>query len=121
MVEQPIQWTKNRFKTILKSDPAIQEILPSELPRKWASDRSLEGYEAIPEWVMQGYTTRLSEAQEQLAAQGLSEPTPIVWEILKGRADYFAISRILLLSWGCASMVSHSAETRQSSRVSPVL
>jgi diaminopropionate ammonia-lyase len=41
------------------------------------SDTSWEGYEDIPGWVMQGYTTMLSEAQEQLAAQGLSRPTHI--------------------------------------------
>jgi diaminopropionate ammonia-lyase len=41
------------------------------------SDTSWEGYEDIPKWVMQGYTTMLSEAQEQLAAQGRSQPTHI--------------------------------------------
>lgn len=41
------------------------------------SDTSWEGYEDIPTWVMQGYTTMLSEAQEQFAAQGLSQPTHI--------------------------------------------
>ena len=42
------------------------------------SDTSWEGYEDIPKWVMQGYTTMLSEAQEQLAAQGISQPTHVL-------------------------------------------
>jgi diaminopropionate ammonia-lyase len=41
------------------------------------SDTSWEGYEDIPKWVMQGYTTMLSEAQEQLAGQGLVKPTHV--------------------------------------------
>jgi diaminopropionate ammonia-lyase len=41
------------------------------------SDTSWEGYEDIPKWVMQGYTTMLSEAQEQLASQGLVKPTHV--------------------------------------------
>ena len=41
------------------------------------SDTSWEGYEDIPKWVMQGYTTMLSEAQEQLAGQGIVKPTHV--------------------------------------------
>ena len=41
------------------------------------SDTSWEGYEDVPKWVMQGYTTMLSEAQEQLAGQGMVKPTHV--------------------------------------------
>ena len=41
------------------------------------SDTSWEGYEDIPRWVMQGYTTMLTEAQEQLAGTGLIKPTHV--------------------------------------------
>lgn len=41
------------------------------------SDTSWEGYEDIPRWVMQGYTTMLSEAQEQLAGTGIVKPTHV--------------------------------------------
>jgi diaminopropionate ammonia-lyase len=41
------------------------------------SDTSWEGYEDVPKWVMQGYTTMLSEAQEQVAGQGLVKPTHV--------------------------------------------
>jgi diaminopropionate ammonia-lyase len=42
------------------------------------SDTSWEGYEDVPRWVMQGYTTMLSEAQEQLAGQGIARPTHVL-------------------------------------------
>jgi len=41
------------------------------------SDTSWEGYTDIPRWVMQGYTTMLSEAQEELAGQGIVKPTHV--------------------------------------------
>ncbi len=41
------------------------------------SDTSWEGYTDIPGWVMQGYTTMLSEAQEQLAGTGIIKPTHV--------------------------------------------
>lgn len=41
------------------------------------SDTSWEGYTAIPSWVMQGYTTMLTEAQEQLAGTGIVKPTHV--------------------------------------------
>jgi diaminopropionate ammonia-lyase len=41
------------------------------------SDTSWEGYEDIPRWVMQGYTTMLTEAQEQLAGTGIVKPTHV--------------------------------------------
>ncbi|HZJ48266.1 MAG TPA: diaminopropionate ammonia-lyase [Acidimicrobiia bacterium] len=41
------------------------------------SDTSWEGYTDIPRWVMQGYTTMLSETQEQLAGTGIIKPTHV--------------------------------------------
>ena len=60
-------------------DDAVREVYQDAQLNGWevVSDTSWEGYEDIPKWVMQGYTTMLSEAQEQLAAQGLSQPTHI--------------------------------------------
>jgi diaminopropionate ammonia-lyase len=60
-------------------DDAVRRVNEDAQINGWqvVSDTSWEGYEEIPTWVMQGYTTMLSEAQEQLAAQGLSRPTHI--------------------------------------------
>jgi diaminopropionate ammonia-lyase len=60
-------------------DDAVRQVDQDARRYGWevVSDTSWEGYEDIPRWVMQGYTTMLSEAQEQLAAQGLSRPTHI--------------------------------------------
>ncbi len=60
-------------------DDAVRQVSVDARQRGWevVSDTSWAGYEEIPKWVMQGYMTMLSEAQEQLAAQGLSQPTHI--------------------------------------------
>jgi diaminopropionate ammonia-lyase len=60
-------------------DDAVRQVDQDAQRNGWevVSDTSWEGYEDIPKWVMQGYTTMFSEAQEQLAAQGLSQPTHI--------------------------------------------
>jgi diaminopropionate ammonia-lyase len=60
-------------------DDAVRQVEQDAIRNGWevVSDTAWEGYEDIPRWVMQGYTTMLSEAQEQLAAQGLSRPTHI--------------------------------------------
>lgn len=60
-------------------DDAVRQVSRDAQQNGWevVSDTSWKGYEDIPKWVMQGYTTMLSEAQEQLAAQGLSQPTHI--------------------------------------------
>ena len=61
-------------------DDAVRQVDQDAQRNGWevVSDTSWEGYEDIPKWVMQGYTTMFSEAQEQLAAQGLSQPTHIL-------------------------------------------
>jgi diaminopropionate ammonia-lyase len=60
-------------------DDAVRQVYQDAQQYGWevVSDTAWDGYEDIPKWVMQGYTTMLSEAQEQLAAQGLSQPTHI--------------------------------------------
>lgn len=60
-------------------DDAVRQVYQDALQNGWevVSDTAWEGYNDIPKWVMQGYTTMLSEAQEQLAALGLSQPTHI--------------------------------------------
>ncbi len=58
-------------------DDAVRQITVDAERHGWQviSDTSWEGYEQIPVWIMQGYATLFSEAQEQIAAQGLSQPT----------------------------------------------
>ena len=38
------------------------------------SDTSWPGYQEISTWIMQGYTTIVSEIQEQFSAQGILRP-----------------------------------------------
>jgi len=60
-------------------DDAVRQVFLDAKKNGWevVSDTSWEGYESVPKWVMQGYTTMLFEAQEQLAGQGLSKPTHV--------------------------------------------
>ncbi len=60
-------------------DDAVRQITLDAKQHGWhvISDTSWEGYQDIPKWVMQGYTTMLSEVQEQLAAQGYVKPTHV--------------------------------------------
>jgi diaminopropionate ammonia-lyase len=60
-------------------DDAVRQASVDAEENGWQviSDTSWEGYEDVPKWVMQGYTTMLSEAQEQLAGQGLVKPTHV--------------------------------------------
>ncbi|HUU61203.1 MAG TPA: diaminopropionate ammonia-lyase [Acidimicrobiia bacterium] len=61
-------------------DDAVRQVNEDAGRHGWQviSDTSWEGYTDIPLWVMQGYTTMLSEAQEQLAAQGIIRPTHVL-------------------------------------------
>jgi diaminopropionate ammonia-lyase len=60
-------------------DDAVRQVNQDAQQHGWEviSDTSWEGYEDIPKWVMQGYTTMFSETQEQLAGQGMNRPTHI--------------------------------------------
>ncbi|NLF77406.1 MAG: diaminopropionate ammonia-lyase [Chloroflexi bacterium] len=58
-------------------DDAVRQVNLDAQQNGWQviSDTSWEGYEDVPRWVMQGYSTLLTEVQEQLAAQGIIKPT----------------------------------------------
>ncbi len=60
-------------------DDAVRAITRDAAANGWQiiSDTSWAGYEDIPCWVMQGYTTLMAEIQEQLAGQGISQPTHV--------------------------------------------
>jgi len=60
-------------------DDAVRMITRDAAKNGWQiiSDTSWEGYQDIPLWVMQGYTTLLAEIQEQLAGQGIAQPTHV--------------------------------------------
>lgn len=61
-------------------DDAVRRVSEDADKNGWQviSDTSWPGYEDIPLWVMQGYTTMLAEAQEQFAAQGILQPTHVL-------------------------------------------
>ena len=60
-------------------DETVEKLTEDAAEHGWQviSDTAWQGYEDIPVWVMQGYTTMYSEAQEQLAAQGIIKPTHV--------------------------------------------
>lgn len=60
-------------------DEAVHLVVADAAKNGWQiiEDTSWEGYEDIPAWVMQGYTTMFAEAQEELAGQGIAKPTHI--------------------------------------------
>ncbi len=60
-------------------DDAVRQVNVDANNNGWQviSDTAWEGYEEIPVWVMQGYTTLYSEVQQQLVAMGEFAPTHI--------------------------------------------
>lgn len=60
-------------------DDAVRQVAADARDNGWEviSDTSWEGYSTVPRWIMQGYTTMFSEAQEQFAAQGIIRPSHI--------------------------------------------
>lgn len=60
-------------------DEAVRQCERDAQANGWqvVSDTSWPGYEQIPMWVMQGYTTLLAETQEQLVALGYTRPTHV--------------------------------------------
>ena len=61
-------------------DDAVRAVTRDAAIHGWQiiSDTAWEGYEDIPLWVMQGYTTLMAEIQEQLAGQGIPRPTHVL-------------------------------------------
>ncbi len=77
-------------------DDAIAKANLDAQKNNWQviSDTSWDGYQEIPKWVMQGYTTLLAEAQEQLTQQKIHCPTHIfvqagVGALAGAVADYY--------------------------------
>lgn len=60
-------------------DDAVRAVMRDAEKFGWQiiSDTSWPSYEDVPCWVMQGYTTMLTEVQEQLAGQGIARPTHV--------------------------------------------
>ncbi|MGM0441933.1 MAG: diaminopropionate ammonia-lyase [Elusimicrobiota bacterium] len=60
-------------------DDAVEQLSRDAESNGWQiiSDTSWPGYEVIPAWIMQGYTTMLAEVQEQFAGMGLGQPTHV--------------------------------------------
>jgi diaminopropionate ammonia-lyase len=60
-------------------DDAVRQAGTDAKKNSWQviSDTSWEGYQEIPRWVMQGYTTMLAEARQQMAADGIRQPTHV--------------------------------------------
>ncbi len=94
-------------------DDAVRQCTQDAHENGWqvVSDTSWPGYEDIPLWVMQGYTTLLGETQEQLAAQGLVKPTHI---FLQAGVGAFAAAMIAFYKklFGAAAPVSIIVEPR---------
>ncbi len=60
-------------------DDAVEQLSSDAEDQGWQiiSDTSWPGYDVIPAWIMQGYTTMYVEAQEQLAGVGFDRPTHV--------------------------------------------
>jgi diaminopropionate ammonia-lyase len=94
-------------------DDAVRQCEKDAQANGWQviSDTSWPGYEDIPRWVMQGYTTLLAETQEQLAAQGIVKPTHI---FLQAGVGAFAAAMIAFYEklFGDAAPISVVVEPR---------
>ena len=60
-------------------DDAVRQAAEDAKKNGWyvVSDTSWPGYEEIPTWIMQGYTSILLEAQEQFSGMGIVKPTHV--------------------------------------------
>jgi diaminopropionate ammonia-lyase len=60
-------------------DEAVRQAGADAEKNGWQviSDTSWEGYEEMPRWVMQGYTTMLAEAQWQMTDMVIAKPTHV--------------------------------------------
>ena len=58
-------------------DDAVRQVAIDAEKNNWIiiSDTSWDNYTEIPTWIMQGYLTMLSEAQEQFSGVGIVKPT----------------------------------------------
>ncbi len=60
-------------------DDAVHRAAEDAEKNGWyvVSDTSWEGYEEIPTWIMQGYTSIMLEVQEQFSGMGIAKPTHV--------------------------------------------
>ena len=91
VVLMPKGTVSSRFENIKKlgADVTIEDMNYDDCVRKAAElsaktpasaviqDTAWDGYEEIPSWIMQGYTTMVDEALEQLSALGIDRPTHV--------------------------------------------
>lgn len=91
VIYMPKGTTQTRLNNILaeNAQATIEELNYDDCVRKanaaaeacengvMVQDTAWEGYEEIPTWIMQGYGTMSSEADEQLAEYGVERPTHI--------------------------------------------
>lgn len=59
-------------------DAVAEAALVADEATLVVSDTSWLGYEVVPQWVIDGYSTMMSEVADQTVKAGLSEPTVIV-------------------------------------------
>lgn len=66
--------------TDMNYDDTVRLAIKTSEENGWkvVQDTAWEGYEKIPTWIMQGYTTLAAEAVEQMAEQGIKQPTHVV-------------------------------------------
>ena len=108
VVYMPKGSTKERLENIraagaaadileLNYDDAVRFAQEQAQANGWifVQDTAWDGYEEIPAWIMQGYTTMAFEAYQQLAASGAGNPTHIflqagVGSMAAAMAGFFA-------------------------------
>lgn len=66
--------------TDLNYDDTVRLAAEKAKENRWVTmqDTAWEGYEEIPAWLMQGYTTLAGEALEQLQEKGVEKPTHLL-------------------------------------------
>ena len=66
--------------TDLNYDDTVRRATQAARENNWTlmQDTSMPGYEQIPGWIMQGYTTMVAEALEQLQQTGIEKPTHVL-------------------------------------------
>lgn len=76
-VEAIIEEGAQAHVTSLNYDDAVRLAFREAKKNGWyvVQDTSWEGYEKIPGWIMQGYTTMAAEALEQMKLEGINKPT----------------------------------------------
>lgn len=94
-------------------DDAVRQCRRDAEANGWqiVSDTSWPGYEEIPLWIMQGYSTLFAEVQEQLAGHGVARPTHI---FLQAGVGAFAAAAIAFYKkqFGDAAPISLIVEPR---------